>query len=97
MNLETLQEELTVRLRSAQVNSPTPVEGSEAFKALNLLIRQRPVQASVGVPMLLAGIQAWAHGLAQIIIAYGTLGIPIDVKKIPPSAFMEKLFEKDEA
>lgn len=97
MNFETLQEELSARLRAAKLHFPTPESGSESLKALNLLIQQRPVQASVGVPMLLTGVQTWGHGLMQISLAYATLGIPVDMKEIPPSDFMKKLFEKGEA
>lgn len=97
MNIETLQEELSVRLRAAQAHSPTPVEGSESLKALNLLLQQRPVQARVAVPMLLAGVQAWAHGVTQIALAYATLGVPVDMRVVPPSPFVEKLLKKDEA
>lgn len=96
MNFETLQEELSARLRAAQASSPNPAEGSEALKALNLFIRQRPMQAAVAVPMLLSGVQTWGHSLMMISLAYATLGIKVDMKGVAPSAFMEKLLKKDE-
>jgi len=97
MTITELQEELTVLLRTAQAHSPTPLAGSETLKALNALLQQRPMQAAVGTPMLLAGIQSWAHGLSQIALAYATLGIPVDLRVLPPSPFAEKLFKKDKS
>lgn len=95
MNIETLQEELAVRLRAAQAHSPTPVKGTEVLEALNLLIQARPAQAAVAVPMFLAGVQTWAHGLTQIALAYATLGVPVDMSVGTPSPFVEKLIKED--
>jgi len=95
MNIETLQEELSVCLRDAQAHHPTPLEGSEALKALKECIQQRPVPASVGVPMILAGAQAWQLGLMQISLGYATLGIVVNMKGLPPTDFVKKLMEKE--
>ena len=97
MDIETLQQELAVCLRASQAHPPLPLKGSEALKALNLLLQQRPINAAVGSPMLLAGVQAWAHGLTQIGIAFGTFGVPVDMRVVAPPPFLEKLLRKDEA
>jgi hypothetical protein len=94
IDMGALGEELSAGLRAAMAHTPFPQDGSPAQAALKELAQANQLAATIAIPQVLAAATQWAQSIQALAMAFMVLGIKIDLKPSPQTAFHKNLFGK---